>query len=94
MRETIFRYFFEFTTPILLAIIAFWLQRFVKKVDALSDIVEQLKETYAGMVGTCTERHNGINSRLNSHDHDLELLRNKTAEHETKIAIIQNELKE
>ena len=94
MRETIFRYFFEFTTPILLAIIAFWLQRFVKKVDALSEIVEQLKEAYAGMVGTCTERHNGINARLNNHDHDLEMLRNKTAEHETKIAIIQNDLKD
>ena len=94
MNETLAKYFFEFTTPFLLAIIAFWMQRFVSKVDTLSDIVEKLKETYAGMVGTCTERHNGINARLQNHENDLEHLKSKAGEHETRIAILENEIKD
>ncbi|MCX6272206.1 MAG: hypothetical protein NTU44_13500 [Bacteroidetes bacterium] len=94
MREALARDFFEFVTPIMLAVIAFWMQRFVKKVDALGEIVEKLKETYAGMIGTCTERHNGINARLLMHDHELEQLKTKSGEHETKIAILENQIKD
>ncbi|MHC1707481.1 MAG: hypothetical protein AB9842_08165 [Bacteroidales bacterium] len=84
---------YQIVTPVLLAVIAFWLSRFVKKVDRLEELLRKMELAFSSQNASCVEKHKGINARLNGHDHEIDILKNTTGHHTTEIEVIKNKLK-
>lgn len=78
---------------LLLGIVAFWLVRFVKRVDILSEIIERLNVTVTTREAVCGERHSIINARLKGHDIEIGVNRDRITKHETRIEIIEKGMK-
>lgn len=66
---------YKIVLPIFLAIIAFWLVRFVRSVDRLEAAVSALKEMFAGQSAACKEKHAALNGRIKAIDHLIDEIR-------------------
>ena len=70
-------------------IIGFFLKDFVTTVKTHTTIWQSIKEEMARNNGGCTEKHKGIDARLNKHGEEIEELFHKSNKHETEIAVLK-----
>lgn len=76
---------------LLIAVVGFWLNRFVKSIDALAATVSKLQLDQRGNSTACTEKHKVVNARFKDSDEDLKEIHEQMNDHETRITVIEKQ---
>jgi len=84
---------YKMAMPVLLSIIAFWLIRFVNKVDHMSRKLEAITITQAGSEASCHAMHSNIDGTLSTHSRKIDELQQATGSHSVDIATIKEHIK-
>lgn len=84
---------YKMAMPVLLSIVAFWLIRFVNKVDHMSRKLEGIALTQAGSDANCRVIHSNIGDTLNTHGRKIDELQQATGSHSVDIATIKEHIK-
>ena len=84
---------YKMAMPVLLSIVAFWLIRFVNKVDHMSRKLEGIALTQAGSDANCKVMHNNIDNTLNAHGRKIDELQQTSGNHSIEIATIKEHIK-
>lgn len=74
---------------IVVFIVGYWLNRFIKSVDKLAETVTQMQIDQSGNSASCKEKHIGINARLRTHDETIDDHEIRLNEHGEAIAALK-----
>lgn len=78
---------------LLLAVVGFWLIRFVKSVDALTATVASMQLDQRGNSTACMEKHSVINARFKIEEEAVKELNDLINEHNGRILVIESQIK-
>ena len=73
----------------LIGFLIFWLRRFVKGVDNLTDIVGKLQTQEAVNEKNCEKTHQGVDARLKDHRKDIDEMGLTIKDHEKRIGKLE-----
>lgn len=83
---------FEIVLPILLTIIAFWLKKFVDRVDQLTLKLDSVTVTQASQTANCAATHTALSNTLSRHGSELRELAQTVKAHEGRIGKLEGEI--
>ncbi len=78
--------------PIMLAIIAFWLKKFVDRIDLLSEKVETIAVSQSAQRAGCVEKHISLDKSIDDNSREISRLAQTSVDHEGRISKLEGEI--